>query len=263
MSENTVEIDVLHFDPTTGLKRQSRSVIREKPVTLFVNETELVTLLCTGNHLDELAVGFLFAEGFLKSPNDVIGMEIDESAGLVRVTCSRDTGPANQLWTKRTVTSGCGKGTLFYFALDAIRGKPVRSDLRLDPGDIVNRMEDLHRLSETYRLTHGVHNTALAEGKEILVFRDDIGRHNAVDMIVGHCLLNGIPLQDKLLITTGRLTSEMLIKAAKLGIPVIVSRNTATTLAIELAKTLHVTLIGHVRAGKFVVYSGEERIVSG
>ena len=262
MSENTVEIDVLHFDPSTGLRRQSRSVIREKPITLFVNETELVTLLCTGHHLDELAAGFLFAEGFLKSPKDILGMEIDEANGQVHVTCSRDTGAVNQLWTKRTVTSGCGKGTLFYFALDALRGKPVRSDLRLDPRNIVNRMEDLHRMSDTYRLTHGVHNTALADAGEILVFRDDIGRHNAVDMIVGHCFLNAIPLRDKLLVTTGRLTSEMLIKAAKLGIPILVSRNTATTLAIELAKTLHITLIGHVRAGKFVVYSGEERILS-
>ncbi len=263
MSENTIEIDVLHFDPTTGLRRQSRSVIQEKPVTLFVNDTELVTLLCTGHHLDELAAGFLFAEGFLKSPQDMIEMTIDESAGHVHVTCSRTTGPLNQLWTKRTVTSGCGKGTLFYFALDALRGKPVRSDLRIHPEDVVGRMEDLHRMSDTYRLTHGVHNTALAVADRILVFRDDIGRHNAVDMIVGHCFMNGIPLRDKLLVTTGRLTSEMLIKAAKLGIPVIVSRNTATTLAIELAKTLHITLVGHVRAGKFVVYSGEERIVAG
>jgi FdhD protein len=100
----------------------------------------------------------------------------------------------------------------------------------------------------------------LATPLEILVFRDDIGRHNAVDMIVGHCFLNAVPLQDKLLVTTGRLTSEMLIKAAKVGIPVIVSRNTATTLAIELAKSLHITLIGHVRAGKFIIYAGEERI---
>jgi FdhD protein len=110
------------------------------------------------------------------------------------------------------------------------------------------------------RRTHGVHNTALADSERIILFRDDIGRHNAVDMIVGHVFLNGIPLGDKMLITTGRLTSELLIKAAKVNIPVLVSRNTATSLAVELAVSLGITLIGFARAGKFTVYSGEERL---
>ena len=116
-------------------------------------------------------------------------------------------------------------------------------------------------MSQTYRRTHGVHNSAVADGDRIVLFRDDIGRHNAVDMIVGHFFLNGLSLEDKLLITTGRLTSEILIKAAKVSIPVLVSRNTATSLAVELARSLNITLIGYARAGKFTVYSGEERIV--
>jgi FdhD protein len=121
-------------------------------------------------------------------------------------------------------------------------------------------VEDLHHQSETYRRTHGVHNTALAEPGRIVLFRSDIGRHNAVDMVVGHGFLNGIPFGEKLLLTTGRLTSEILIKCAKVGIAVLVSRNTATTLAVELAKALNITLIGYVRGGKFTVYSGNERI---
>lgn len=260
MTDQTIAIDVVVFEGTGGFSRRSQPVIREKPVSLHVNGVELVTLLCTGHHLHELAAGFLYAEGFLRRLEDLEKIEVDEEAGRVEITCPKDLSHVNQLWTKRTVTSGCGKGTLFSFALDALRSKPVNSALRLSAENVVHRMEDLHRLSDTYRLTHGVHNTALATPLEILVFRDDIGRHNAVDMIVGHCFLNAVPLQDKLLVTTGRLTSEMLIKAAKVGIPVIVSRNTATTLAIELAKSLHITLIGHVRAGKFIIYAGEERI---
>ncbi|WP_028326153.1 formate dehydrogenase accessory sulfurtransferase FdhD [Desulfatirhabdium butyrativorans] len=260
MTDKTTEIDVVFFDGTSGFSRRSQPVIRERPVSLHVNGNELVTLLCTGHHLQELAAGFLYAEGFLRRPEDLGKIEVDEELGRVEITCANDLSHVNQLWTKRTVTSGCGKGTLFSFALDALRSKPVKSTLRMSAENVVHRMEDLHRLSDTYRQTHGVHNTALSTPKEILVFRDDIGRHNAVDMIVGHCFLNAVSLQDKLLVTTGRLTSEMLIKAAKVGIPVIVSRNTATTLAIELAKSLNITLIGHVRAGKFIIYAGEERI---
>lgn len=260
MENKTAELEVFLFDRDGGFIRKRQQVIQEKPVSFNVNGNELVTLLCTGHHLRELAVGFLYAEGFLRRPDDLIKIEIDEEAGRVEIACSRDISQVNQLWMKRTVTSGCGKGTLFYFALDVLRGNPVKSDLQISAEEIVLRMEDLHRLSENYRLTHGVHNTALATPEEILIFRDDIGRHNAVDMIVGHCFLNNISFKDKVLITTGRLTSEMLVKAAKVGIPVILSRNTATSLAIELAKSLNITLIGHVRAGKFIAYSGEERI---
>lgn len=116
-------------------------------------------------------------------------------------------------------------------------------------------------MSETYRLTRGVRNTALATLDEIILFRDDIGRHNAVDKIVGHLFLRHIPLQDKVLLTTGRLTSEILIKAARVGIPVLVSRNIGTSLAIELAESLGITLIGFARGGRFTVYSGRERLI--
>ncbi len=237
-------------------------VIREQPVTLYLNGKEMVTLLCAGHHLDELAVGFLRAEGFLQAPEDLEDLQVDEASGRVSVTARSASPLVETMWEKRTVTSGCGKGSLFYFSLDALLARPVRSDLRVTPSQIVGRVEDLHRLSETYRRTHGVHNSVLATPEKIVIFRDDIGRHNAVDMIVGHVFLNSIPLQDKLLITTGRLTSEILIKTAKMGIPVLVSRNTATTLAIQLAQSLNVTLVGYARAGKFTVYSGRERIAT-
>jgi FdhD protein len=168
---------------------------------------------------------------------------------------------AEHLWSKRTVTSGCGKGSAFYHALDALLSKPCRSALRISPGQVLDRVEEVNRLSETYRRTHGVHNTALATTGELLLFRDDIGRHNATDMIVGHVFLQGISLDDKLLVTTGRLTSEILLKAARVGIPMLVSRNAATSLSVELARKLNITMIGYVRAGRFTVYSGEERIL--
>jgi len=239
---------------------QPRWVVRERPVTLYMNDREVVTLLCAGHHLDELAVGFLYTEGFLRSPEDILGIAIDHEAGTVKISAREDGSITERLWQKRTISSGCAKGSLFYFSLDALLSKPVKSDIRITPGRILDRLEDLNHLSEIYRRTHGVHNTALADSDKVILFRDDIGRHNAVDMVVGHVFLNRIPLEDKMLITTGRLTSELLIKAAKVNIPILVSRNTATSLAIELAASLGITLIGFARAGKFTVYSGEERL---
>ncbi|MCE5335069.1 MAG: formate dehydrogenase accessory sulfurtransferase FdhD [Desulfobacteraceae bacterium] len=258
--EQVAQTSVGIYDRGGKKQDQTQWVIRERPVTLYLNGREMVTLLCAGNNLDELAAGFFHAEGFVSTPDDIRSIQVDENAGKVDFRTVREFPVAERLWQKRTITSGCGKGSLFYYSLDALLSKPVESTLRVAPGDILDRVEDLKRLSETYRRTHGVHNTILATPDRVLLFRDDIGRHNAVDMIVGHVFLNRIPLDDKMLITTGRLTSEMLIKAAKVKIPVLVSRNTATSLAVELADSLGITLIGYARAGKFTVYSGQERI---
>lgn len=236
-------------------------VIQERAFTLNLNGREFITLLCAGHHVDELAVGFFHGEGFLERLEDLKRIVVDAEAGTVDVLTTSETPLPERLWQKRTVTSGCGKGSLFYFALDALLSRPVESSLRVVPRQIVDRIEDLNRLSETYRRTHGVHNTALVTPDRVVLFRDDIGRHNAVDMIAGHAFMNRISLEDKILLTTGRLTSEIIIKAAKIGLAMVVSRNTASSLAIELARSLHITLIGYARAGKFTVYSGFERVV--
>jgi FdhD protein len=259
-TDKTVFLQALICDAAGHGDLRPQHLVKEIPVTIFFNDRELVTLLCTGHYLDELAAGFLHAEGFLSSKEDLKALEIDANAGTVKVVSSLDASLVERLWQKRTITSGCGKGTVFYHAIDALLATPVSSDLRITPAQIWERMQDLHRLSQTYRDTHGVHNTALASPGEILLFRDDIGRHNAVDMIIGHAFLHGLSLHNKALITTGRLTSEILIKAAKVGLPVLISRNTATSLAVELATQLKITLIGYVRNGKSTVYSGAERV---
>ncbi|MDF1554690.1 MAG: formate dehydrogenase accessory sulfurtransferase FdhD [Deferrisomatales bacterium] len=248
------------YDKTGGKKEGLQSVANERPITLYLNGRELVTLLCVGQHLDELAVGFLHGEGFLQRLSDFRGLEVDQEAGRVHVTTAREEALTQQLWEKRTVTSGCGKGSLFYYALNALMAKPVESSLRLTPQEVLARVGDLSRSSADLRRTHGAHTTGLATPSSMLVVRDDIGRHNAVDMIVGHCFLREIALRDKLLVTTGRLTSEIIIKSAKLGLSTIVSLHAATSLAIELATSLQITLIGYARRGTFTVYTGGERI---
>jgi FdhD protein len=262
-SEKVGSIPVSVFDREGNRIDRPQWVINEQPVTLVLNGREMVTLLCAGHHLEELAVGFFHSDGFIGKLEDLERVSVDEAAGKVEVVTRKSVPLAERLWEKRTVTSGCGKGSMFYYSLDALLSKPVEGGPTATPAKILERVEDLNRLSDTYRHTHGVHNTALATKDEVLLFRDDIGRHNAVDMIVGHVFLQGISLKDKMLITTGRLTSEMLIKAAKVGIPILVSRNTATTLAVELATSMNITLIGYARAGKFIVYAGKDRIDEG
>ncbi|MHB8762886.1 MAG: formate dehydrogenase accessory sulfurtransferase FdhD [Deferrisomatales bacterium] len=258
--DDIVSVPVRIYD-RAGLREDARqALVREQPVTLYLNGREVVTLVCAGHHLEELAAGFFHGEGFLRSPAELAEIRVDGSAGRVEVTMHGEPSVAGHLWSKRTVTSGCGKGSAFYHALDALLSKPCRSGVRLTPGQVLDRMEELNRRSETYRQTHGVHNTALATGNALLLFRDDIGRHNATDMIVGHVFLRNIPLEDKVLLTTGRLTSEILLKAARVGIPVLVSRNAATSLSVELAQKLNITMIGYARGGRFTVYSGGERI---
>jgi FdhD protein len=257
------QVDAWVFTREGECEAQTPWVIQERPVTLYLNGQEMVTLLCSGHHLDELAAGFLYAEGFLAQRSDLTGLEVNEEQGRVDISSSADPSLANRLWQKRAVTSGCGKGTLFYHALDALMSRPVEGRIRVSPDQVWRSVQDLHGMSDTYRRTHGVHNTALASPEELVLFRDDIGRHNAVDMIVGHAFLNELSLDDKMLVTTGRLTSELLIKAAKVGLPMVVSRNTATELAVELARSLNITLMGYARAGKFTVYSGVERIENG
>ncbi len=259
-TERVASVEALVFGREGLENQQLQWVIKEQPVTLYLNGKEMVTLLCAGHHLDELAVGFFRSEGFLNGPGDIQKIEVDEVGGKVDLVVKNPSSFADRMWMKRTITSGCGKGSLFYFSLDALMSRRVKSTLQVSVRQILERVEDLNRLSETYRRTHGVHNTILAGPSEVLLFRDDIGRHNAVDMIIGHATLSGIALKDKLLVTTGRLTSEILIKTAKVGIPILVSRNTATTLAIELAKSLNITLIGYARAARFTLYAGRQRI---
>jgi FdhD protein len=260
VKEEVGSVDAWVFTGDGSVNERRQWVIKERPVTLYLNGEEIVTLLCAGHHLDELAAGFFYAEGFVGAREDILRFQIDESAGKVDVITREVSSLANRMWMKRTITSGCGKGSLFYFALDALLSKPVESDLQVSPRQVQARVEDLNHLSDTYRRTHGVHNTILATPDEVVLFRDDIGRHNAVDMITGHAFLHDVALNDKILVTTGRLTSEILIKVAKVGIPILVSRNTATTLAVELARSLNITLIGYARAGRFALYSGRHRI---
>ncbi len=251
--------EVLKITGTDG-SPESRSIVREVPLTILVNGKELITLLTTGDAIRELAVGFLLSEGFLRRGSNFRDIYINDEAGTVDVKLDGELELTEKLFGKRTVTSGCGKGATFYHVLDSLQAKKVSTGLRVTPSEVYALMRELNRRSDLYRETGGVHNSALADRERILVFREDIGRHNAVDKIRGACFLEGISLEDKLLLTTGRMSSEIAVKVAKMGVPIVVSRSAPTSLAIDLAERIGLTLIGYVRGEKMTVYTGQERV---
>lgn len=235
-------------------------VVRESPLTVYLNDQELITLVTTGDANKELALGFLLSEGFLSRREDLVSVNMDDEAGTAEIKVSGDLAMAEGLWEKRTVTSGCGKGATFYSILDSLQSAVIDSGLQAAPEQIYALMAELNRMSDLYRSTRGVHNSALADRENIVIFRDDIGRHNAVDKIRGAAFLEEISFNDKILITTGRLSSEIVIKVTKMGVPILVSRSAPTTLALDLAQRVNLTLVGYVRGERMTVYTGRHRI---
>ncbi|NLC38233.1 MAG: formate dehydrogenase accessory sulfurtransferase FdhD [Clostridia bacterium] len=236
-------------------------VIAERPLTIYFNEEEIVTLLCTPQDQEELAVGFLVAEGFLADRAHLRRVQLDREKGLAWVQSDHTSLLARRTFLKRYITTGCGKGTSFYHYADSSHCRPVTSSLLVKGKEILALMKEMQRMGELYRRTRGSHSAALATSEKILFLREDVGRHNAADKILGRCFLDGISLADKLLLTTGRLTSEIMIKAAKLGVPVLASRSAPSDLAVRLGEELGVTLVGSVRGGRLKVYTHKQRVV--
>lgn len=258
MDQRFKTVKVLKIKEGTG-QYIDDPVTRENALTIFLNEQELVTLLCTSECLDELAVGFLKSEGFLKSKEDIETITVDIQQGTAKVAARRSM-IAEQTFLKRYITTGCGKGTSFYHLSDAVC-HPVKTEFRIESESIFDLMVQAQRRSELFKMTGGVHSSAICSKEEILFFREDIGRHNTVDKLIGRCFLDGINTGDKILLTTGRISSEILVKVAKMGIPVIASRSAPTDLAIKHAEDLGVTIAAFVRNQRMNLYTYPERVV--
>ncbi len=233
----------------------------EAPVTIYLNGKELVTLLCTPEKIDRLALGFLRSEGLLTTLDDLSSIRVREEEGLVEVELKNRSDVAEKLYGKRTVTSGCGKGTVFFNVLDSLRSKPLSGKMQVTADTIQNLMNDLQQKADLFKTTGGVHSAALADSEKIIYFYEDIGRHNAIDKIIGECLLGSVSTDDKIIVSSGRLSSEVLLKAAKLKIQLLVSRAAPTSLSIEIAETLNITLIGFVRGQRMNIYSHAWRVI--
>ncbi len=224
----------------------------ERELAVYVNLQHLVTILCTPTKLNYLVLGFLYSEGIISNIRDVMMMRVCDAESEVDVRL-RDA--EFQLPTKRTLTSGCGGGATF-----TSQGQIVNSDLVVTPADVLSQMKLLLEQEELYHLSGGVHTSVLSDGRKLLVVTEDIGRHNTLDKIQGECLMRGISTKDRLILTTGRVSSEMLRKAARMQVPVVVSRHTPTGTAMSMANDLGIALVGQARGNRLSVYSHPERL---
>lgn len=260
--ENTKKIQIKQVKE--GVVREIEDqVVVEYPLTIYLNEEEFITLLCSPNsseNLTYLALGFLISEGLIVDKHDVGKIRVEEEKGHIHIGLNNKIDLKQKLYGKRTVTTGCGKGTVFYNVLDSLGSKKIRQDVRYEYQQILKLSRELNQQSGLFRETGGVHFCALCDQQSVLFFHEDIGRHNALDKIIGEAFVKGIDLENKMLITSGRLSSEMIIKAAKKAIPVIVSRSAPTELSVNIAKDLDITLIGFARGNRMNIYHGSKRI---
>jgi FdhD protein len=258
-TENIASVPGLKVSET-GRSREVLPVAREFMLTIFLNGEELVTIMCSPENMMELAAGFLYSEGLIQSRDDIKKLDIDAWMGTARVETAGDTTRESRFFSKRLLASGCGGSATFYDLSDAVVTE-IKSDLKIHAADTLRLANIFQHRSELYQATHGVHSAALCQDGEIIVFFEDIGRHNAIDKIFGRCLLDAIPTQERIIVTSGRVSSEILQKIARRGIPVIVSISAPTDLGVKIADKLGITLVGLVRGGRMNVYTHEERVI--
>jgi FdhD protein len=261
MSSEVEKVPVLKLTATRADTIED-IVVRESPLTITLNNQEVVTLLCSPSHLEYLAVGFLFSEGLLGSQDEIKSITMDDRRGAVRVETEADKRLANDQLFKRFITSGCGKGASVYRVAGNQSPRKVESTLKIPVSQLLALAREFQHSSEVYRATGGVHSAALCDSGNIVLSDDDIGRHNALDKVFGQCLMNDIPTDDRIIITSGRVSSEIVLKVVRRNIPMIVSKSAPTDLGVKLADDLGITLTGFARGKRMNIYTHTERIVA-
>lgn len=259
MEDKTERVNILRLS-TEDISDIEDTVVREFPLTIILNDQELVTMLCSPADQKELAVGFLYSEGLITSREEIGNVTLNEGTGVIRVETKNGNVLDREVLFNRLITSGCGRGASFYSATD-VTGEKVESLLQVSVNEILSIMKDFQHRSETFRATGGVHSAALCNTKEILIFNEDIGRHNAMDKVFGECLLKDIPTDDRLVITSGRISSEILLKVARRNAPILISKSAPTNLGVKMAEDLGITLVGFVRGKRANVYTNSHRII--
>ena len=254
MKEETERFPILQITEQDTNRIQD-AVAREFSLTIFLNNQELVTLLCSPTNLEYLVAGFLFSEGLIKGKGDIKEIIVDDQRGMVRAETEEGK--------RRLVTSGGGRGASLYGTPDTGGRMKVTSKIHISPQKVFAMMDEFVQCSELFKATGGVHSAALCDTEGILVFREDIARHNALDKIFGECTLRDIPTHDRIIITSGRTPSDILRKVARGNIPILISKSAPTNLGVKLAADLDITLVGFVRGRRMNVYTHDWRLKAG
>lgn len=226
-------------------------VVREQPLTIHVNGTRFLTVLCSPFQLEALVLGYLWMEQVIHGVEEISSLRVSEVDGRADVWLECQV----ELPAERILTSGCGGGITF--RVDRQLFGPLESSLRVRPADLSARMKDLYMGAVHYRASRGIHGAALSDGERLLVLAEDVGRHNAVDKVKGEALRRDIPTAGRILLSTGRVSSEMLLKAVRMGVPVVASRTSPTEMAVALAEQLGVTVVGYVKPETMNLYAGD------
>ena len=235
-------------------------VITERPLTLFLNAQEIVTMMTIGDHPDLLAVGYLVNQNMLSRDDIITAIEHDEDLDVVVVRTQRETNYEEKL-KKKVRTSGCAQGTVFGDVIDSFEKVKLTPGARLKTSWLYALTRQINTQPSLYLKAGAIHGCVLCEEDRPLVYMEDVGRHNAVDKVAGWMMLNKVDPANKIFYTTGRLTSEMVIKTVMMGIPILISRSGFTAWGVELARQAGLTLIGRARGKRFTALSGADRIV--
>jgi FdhD protein len=240
--------------------RRDLHIAGERPLTLYIDKKEIVTLMTLGTQPEALALGYLRNQSLIERLEEIKAVQADWDAESVVVTTHHGVTGLDARTAHRTVTSGCGQGTVFGNIMDKLERVRL-APVQLHQSAIYGLLRTLGSYNEIYRSAGAVHGCALCRGTDVLMFVEDVGRHNAADAISGHMWLEGSDGSDKIFYTTGRLTSEMVIKVAQMRIPVLLSRSGITQMGLDLARKLGVTMIARAKGAHFLVYHGASNIV--
>ena len=242
-------------------KERTFPITGELPLTIYLDKKEIVTLMTLGHYPEALVIGYLRNQGIINHLNQLKSVHVDWSVNSAAVTTDGlDLSKVDNKLKHKIVTSGCGQGTTFSGVMDDLKDKKIKMKITKQ-STIYHLLRLLHDKNEIYRRSGAVHGCALCDDDKILDFVEDVGRHNAVDAIAGHMWLNDISGEDKIFYTTGRLTSEMVIKVAQMNISTLLSRSGITEMGLNVAKDTQVTLLGRAKGKHFLIYNGKDNIV--
>lgn len=247
----TVEV----YDERGELRTQQ--IACERPLTIYLNKREIVTLMTLGAAPEALVIGYLRNQGLITSLPDLQAVQVDWDVEAAAVVTTEDLAQVEALLQQRTVTTGCGQGTMFGNLMDKLADISLPT-LPVSQTVIYRLLSTLNAYNDTYKSAGAVHGCALCEGDQVLAFVEDVGRHNAVDTLAGQMWLEGISPEQKIFYTTGRLTSEMVIKVAQMGISVLLSRSGVTQMGLALAKELGITLLARAKGRHFLIFNGRD-----
>ncbi|MED3979352.1 formate dehydrogenase accessory sulfurtransferase FdhD [Priestia megaterium] len=238
-------------------------IVTEFPVTVKINEEEFVTMVCSPQYIEDMVIGYLASEGVIRAYKDIKNIWIQEKEGYVHVTIDKLNPYFQNLQNKRYITSCCGASRQgFVFINDALTAKKMNDiSVELSIKDCFQLMNKLQQSAATFQETGGVHNAAICDKNGFMLSRMDIGRHNALDKLYGYCLKNHISIRDKVVVFSGRISSEILLKVAKIGCEIVLSKSAPTELALNLAEELRITTIGFIRNDSLNIYTCPERIL--